>query len=163
MSDTPQDTAALGEAESMVERFEGFRSVPYPDPATGGAPWAVGFGSTRDAAGNPVTTDTPSVTIDEARRLALRDMRAALAAIKTDVTVPLTTMEEAALIDFCYNLGIGNFGSSTLLRLLNQGDYAGAAAQFARWDRADGRVLAGLLRRRIAERDLFLGKVAGTP
>lgn len=147
----------------MVERFEGFRAAPYPDPATGGAPWTIGFGSTRDAAGNPVTPATPPVTIDEARRLALRDMRTALTAIKTDVTVPLTTMEEAALIDFCYNLGVGNFGSSTLLRLLNQGEYLLAADQFVRWDRADGRVLAGLLRRRIAERDLFLGKVAGTP
>ena len=147
---------ALGAAENLVEQFEGFSATPYPDPSSGGYPWAIGFGSTRDAAGQPVTPDTPPVTLDQARRLVLRDLRAALATIEGAVVVPLTVDEEAALLDFTYNLGAGNLLGSTLLRLLNAGDYAGAAAQFERWDHAGGHVMAGLLRRRLAERDLFL-------
>ncbi|MCK2118973.1 lysozyme, partial [Pseudomonas juntendi] len=57
---------------------------------------------------------------------------------------------------FTYNLGAANLESSTLRRLLNSGDYAGAADQFPRWNKAGGKVLAGLTRRRAAERDLFL-------
>ena len=158
MTDAPDDTAALAKAEALVEQFEGFSATPYPDPGTGAEPWTIGFGSTRDAAGDPVTPNTPPVTVDQARRLALRDMRAALEAVKSAVSVPVTADEEGALIDFTYNLGKGNLDASTLLRLLNAGDYAGAAAQFERWDHAGGRVMAGLLRRRLAERDLFLAQ-----
>jgi lysozyme len=72
------------------------------------------------------------------------------------VKVWLTVDETAALQDFVYNLGIGNFESSTLLRKLNAGDYAGAAAQIDLWDHAGGRVVAGLLRRRQVGTALFL-------
>jgi lysozyme len=71
------------------------------------------------------------------------------------VKVALTPFQEGALADFVYNLGATNFRASTLLRLLNAGDYAGAAAQFDKWDMAGGRVLSGLLRRRQAETALF--------
>lgn len=154
MSD--QDAAALTAAESLVEQFEGFSATPYPDPGTGAEPWTIGYGSTRDVDGNPVTPNTPAITREEAQRLALRDMRGALDAVKCAISVPLTSDEEGALIDFAYNLGAGNLRASTLLRLLNAGDYAGAADQFELWDHAGGRVMAGLLRRRLAERALFL-------
>ncbi len=146
------DGQALNEAEAMAEPFEGFRAAPYQDPV---GVWTIGFGTTRDTEGAPVSAVTPPVTLDQARRLMLRDMRGALMGVKGDVKVPLSTDEEAALIDFSYNLGLGNLGASTLLRLLNQGDYAGAAGQFDLWDRAGGKVLAGLLRRRAAEKTLF--------
>jgi len=64
--------------------------------------------------------------------------------------------EFSALLSFTFNLGIGNLRSSTLLKLLNAGDRAGAADQFPRWNRAGGRELLGLTRRRAAERALFL-------
>ena len=69
--------------------------------------------------------------------------------------VALTPLQQGALADFVYNLGAKNFRSSTLLRLLNAGDYAGAAAQFDRWDMAGGKMPAGLLRCRQAETELF--------
>nr|WP_262983078.1 lysozyme [Chromobacterium amazonense] len=62
-----------------------------------------------------------------------------------------------ALVSFSYNLGLGSLQNSTLLRLLNQGDYAGAAGQFILWDKAGGKVLPGLQRRRAAEQALFKG------
>ncbi|WLH87869.1 lysozyme [Pseudomonas sp. FP453] len=62
-----------------------------------------------------------------------------------------------ALMSFTYNLGAANLGTSTLLKLLNAGDYPGAAEQFPRWNKAGGQVLAGLTKRRAAERVMFLG------
>ena len=117
--------------------------------------WTIGFGSTRDSSGAPVTADTPPVTEDDARALAKRDLLSAAAEVTRDVQVTLNDQQTAALEDFIYNLGAGNFRSSTLLRKLNAGDYDGAAAEFDKWDRAGGQVLAGLLRRRQAETDLF--------
>jgi lysozyme len=147
------DPTAVNAAEGLVTEFEGFSAVPYQDPA---GVWTIGYGSTRDAnGGNPVCSTTPRITVATARSLVDRDLRAAFAEVAGDVKVALTPFQEGALADFVYNLGATNFRSSTLLRLLNAGDYAGAAAQFDRWDMAGGRVLAGLLRRRQAETELF--------
>jgi lysozyme len=140
-------------AVDLGEEFEGFRSEPYQDS---GGVWTIGFGSTRDGDSQPVTASTPPVTMDEARALAKRDLTWAAREVTNDVTVQLTDNQVAALEDFIYNLGAGNFRSSTLLRKLNAGDFDGAAAEFDKWDRAAGQVLAGLLRRRQAETDLFL-------
>ncbi len=150
------DTQALKDAEGLVEEFEGFSAAPYPDPVSHGQPWAQGFGSTRDFDGNPVTPSTPPVTRDQARQMAMRDMKSALADVECEATTPLTDEEKGALVDFAYNLGEGALNGSTLLRLINKGDLAAAADQFQLWDHSCGRVVAGLLRRRLAERDLFL-------
>ena len=72
------------------------------------------------------------------------------------VTAPLNQNQWDALMSFTYNLGAANLESSTLRRLLNAGNYSAAAEQFPRWNKAGGQVLAGLVRRRAAERDLFL-------
>jgi lysozyme len=98
---------------------------------------------------------TSAITEAEACALVKRDLTASNMTVSSVCHVPLTADERAALDDFVYNLGAGNFRSSTLLKLLNAGDYAGAAAQFDLWDHAGGVVLAGLLRRRQAETDLF--------
>lgn len=137
---------------ALVESFEGFSSSPYKCPA---GVWTIGFGSTRDVTGKPVCPTTPAVTEDQARLLARRDLAGASKEVAGDVKVDLTEPQKAALEDFIYNLGSGNFRSSTLLRKLNAGDYEGAAAEFDKWDHANGVVLAGLLRRRQAETDLF--------
>lgn len=72
------------------------------------------------------------------------------------VKVPLNQNQFDALVSFAFNLGLGNLKSSTLLKKLNASDYIGASKEFERWNRAGGKVLNGLTRRRIAERDLFL-------
>ena len=139
-------------AAAFAAPFEGFRPRPYLDPA---GVWTIGYGSTRDGLGMAVTANTPPVTEPQARQLMARDMGTAAAELAADVKVTLTANEKVALEDFIYNLGAGNFRSSTLLKKLNAKDYAGAAAEFDKWDHGGGRVLAGLLRRREAETKLF--------
>jgi lysozyme len=146
-------TPAVPEATlSLMESFEGFSATPYRCPA---GVWTIGFGSTRDITGSPVCATTSAVGRDSAALLARRDLMAAAKEVAQDVHVALTDNQKAALEDFIYNLGCGNFRASTLLRKLNAGDYAGAAAEFVKWDRAAGKELAGLLRRRQAETKLF--------
>jgi lysozyme len=145
-------TNSLDPAVNLVTEFEGFSSSPYQDPV---GIWTIGYGSIRDSRGFAVTADTPAITEAEARALVSRDLQSAARTLQAAVTVPLTDNEHTALEDFIYNLGSGNFASSTLLRKLNAGDYAGAANQLDLWDHAGGKVLAGLLRRRQAETKLF--------
>ena len=147
MPDVPDD------AVKLAEHFEGFSATPYQD-STG--VWTIGYGTTRDLLYNPVTKNTSPVTPDLAEGLMRRDLRAALSTVTDDVKVPLTYNEEAALVDFIYNVGSGNFAASTLLRKLNAGDYPGAAAELLRWTHAGGVVLAGLVLRRQAEREEFM-------
>jgi lysozyme len=82
-------------------------------------------------------------------------MYRAFHAIASDITAPLTVHEIAAVMDFIYSVGAGNFKASTLLRMINEKQYALAAEQFERWDQAAGKVMAGLLRRRLAEEQVF--------
>lgn len=149
------DPAAVAQeaAERLTEPFEGFSAIPYRDEA---GVWTQGDGSTRDGDGNPITADSPPIDRATALAWAERDLRAAVQTVEADVTVPLSQDEEAALTDWVYNLGAGNFAASTMLRKLNAGDRLGAADEMLRWDMAGGKVLAGLLRRREAERTLFL-------
>ena len=96
-----------------------------------------------------------TITKERADELLREDVARFEAQVLRLVKVPLTQGQFDALTSFVYNLGAGNLGNSTLLRLLNAGDYKGAAAQFDRWNKAGGKVLAGLVRRRAAERALF--------
>lgn len=131
----------------LVKAFEGFRGTAYQDAV---GVWTVGWGSTQNV--RPGMT----VTREQAERLLRKDLADAEAAVARLVKVPLTDNEHAALVSFAFNLGQGNLAKSTLLRKLNAGDKAGAANEFLRWNRAGGKVLRGLTRRREAERALFL-------
>ena len=150
VSEAQPEPAAVG----MAEQFEGFSATPYRDPV---GIWTIGYGSIwvgGDGA-QRVTADTRPIDETTARQWLMKEMQRAAQAVAALVKVPLTDNQVAALHDFIFNLGWGNFASSTLLRKLNAGDYAGAADQIDRWDHAGGKVLAGLLRRRQAETDLF--------
>lgn len=95
-------------------------------------------------------------TADQCRQWLLEDLDIANAAIDRAVTVDITDYERIALASFIYNVGEGNFRSSTMLKLINQGRFCDAAGQFPRWNKAKGRVLPGLTKRRAAERALFM-------
>jgi lysozyme len=127
---------------------EGKENVAYWD-ADGGV-WTIGVGHTGpEVRAGLVWTDAQ---VMDALRV---DVSWAVAALNKLVRVPLDQNQVNALVDFIFNEGAGNFGGSTLLRLLNAGDYAGADAQFKRWNLAGGRVLAGLVKRREDEAEEF--------
>ena len=86
-------------------------------------------------------------------------MREALDAIQKGVAIPLEQNQVDALASFIYNVGAGNFFRSTLIKRLNEGDFQAAADELLKWDHAGGKVMAGLTRRRVAERKMFLGEV----
>jgi lysozyme len=130
----------------LIKAFEGFKAEAYLCPAN---VWTIGYGTTSGVRRGQI------VTIKEAEELLQKDLEKFERSVNSLVKVKLTQDQFDALISFVYNVGSGNFRGSTLLSLLNQGDYASVPFQMARWNRANGRVLAGLTRRRKAEGDLF--------
>ena len=141
------------EGLDLIRQFEGFREDAYADPGDGTQ--TIGYGSTRDLEGNPITED--HIRIDEAtaNQLLERDVQESTDSVLGLVEVDLTDNQLSALVSLVYNIGAGNFRSSTLLRLLNDGDYAGAANEFREWRMAGGEVLPGLVARRAREARLF--------
>ena len=137
----------------LIKQCEGFRAEPYLCPA--GVP-TIGYGSTRYADGRKVTLDDPPITEAEAQEIMKATLQQYEAAVTRYVTVPLNQNQFDALVDFAYNAGAQNLRTSTLLKLLNQGEYAAAADQFGKWVYGDGKKLNGLVKRRELEEDLFL-------
>lgn len=140
---------------SAIKSHERLRLQAYPDPGSkDGLPVTIGYGSTRRMDG---ATWQLGDTITEAQALTLlrRDVSEAESAVNRLVKVPLSQSQFDALVSFTFNVGIGAFELSTLLRRLNAGDYDGAAEEFDRWINNDGKPLAGLVRRRRAEREMF--------
>lgn len=140
---------------AAIKRHEGLRLRAYPDPgSSNGLPISIGYGSTRRLDGAEWhLTDT--ITAEEAEQLLRRDLESAERAVERLVEVPLRQSQFDALVSFVFNVGEGAFADSTLLKMLNSGDYVGAAGQFMRWVNNDGKPLEGLKRRREAEMALF--------
>ena len=133
----------------MTKKFEGCVLKAYPDPGSGKAPWTIGYGHTGNVAQGQTCTQA------QADQWLQDDMTEALEAVERLVKVDIGPHQAEALGDFIFNVGQGNFATSTLLKKLNAGDYVGASAQFARWNQASGKVLAGLVARRAAESAMF--------
>ncbi|MEX2716767.1 MAG: lysozyme [Candidatus Sigynarchaeota archaeon] len=139
----------------FVAQFEGFSLNLRNDPAGN---CEIGFGHLVHR--GPCNGTEPEefkrgITKERALELLAQDLREAAAAVARLVKVPLTQAQFDALVSFVFNVGPGNFSRSTLLKLLNQGDYASVPTQLNRYVFADGRKLAGLVRRRQAEGRLF--------
>ena len=135
----------------LTEQFEGCKLTAYPDPATGGSPWTIGYGHT-----GPEVHLGLTITQEQAEELLMEDVKKAAATVNTKVTTDITQEEFDALVDFVFNVGAGNFDASTLLKKVNAGDIHGAADEFLKWDMAAGKHMAGLLKRRHAEAEEFL-------
>ncbi len=99
------------------------------------------------------------ITKEDADRLLLEDLAPKEKSVNMIVTQPMTQGEFDAFVDFAFNLGIGSFSRSTLLTLFNQGKKADASKEFVKWNMAGGKPLVGLTKRRIFERDRFLGLI----
>lgn len=133
----------------LITESEGLELKAYPDPGTGGEPWTIGYGHTKNVCKGMTCTK------EEALKWLRQDVSWAEDAVNELVYVPLTQNQFDALVDFIFNVGRTNFANSTLLRKLNKADYVGAAAEFQRWNKAAGKVLPGLTKRRQKEAQLF--------
>lgn len=133
----------------LIRSFEGLKLIAYPDPATGGDPWTIGVGHTKGVRRGDVCTE------DEAMAWLREDCADAEACVEAWVDPELTQNQYDALVSFVFNCGCGNFKGSTLAKLINAGNLAAVEGQFLRWNKAAGKVMAGLTRRRQAEADLF--------
>jgi lysozyme len=131
---------------SLIESYEGLRLKSYQDSV---GVWTIGYGTTRDIGPGM------SITNEQAEWMLMNDIARFEPQLDRLVKVPLNQNQWDALMSFVYNLGASNLESSTLLKLLNMRDYAGAAEQMPRWNKAGGQVLVGLTRRRSAERQVF--------
>jgi lysozyme len=138
-------------ATKLIKDFEGLRLNAYPDPATGGDPWTIGYGHTGPDVKRGLSWS--QLEADQAFTRDIARFEAAVDALTFDV--PTDSAQFGALVSFAYNLWVGNLKSSTLLKLHRTGDFKGAKAQFALWNKAAGKVMAGLTRRRAAEAALY--------
>lgn len=137
----------------LIKTWEGLSLKPYKCPAD--IP-TIGYGATFYEDGTKVTMQDPNITEARAEELLIKHIETFAREVENLIKVNLTDNQFAALVSFTYNLGARNLKTSTLLKKLNSGDYAGAANEFEKWNKAGGKVLSGLIRRRQAEKALFL-------
>lgn len=133
----------------LIKSFEGCKLQAYDDPLHPGL-ITIGYGHT-----GGVKLGT-SITQEQAEAFLLSDLSSFEASVSKLVNVSLTSNQFSALVSFAYNLGPRSLQNSTLLKLLNQGHHSLAADEFLKWTHSNGATIPGLVRRREAERALFL-------
>ena len=131
---------------NLIKHFEGCELNAYKCPA---GVWTIGYGHIKGV------SEGMSITQEQAEQMLLDELKEYENYINELVTVNLSQNQFDALVSWVYNLGPANLQSSTLLKVLNSGDYSGVPAQIERWNKAGGKVLEGLIRRREAESALF--------
>lgn len=131
----------------LIKRFESCRLEAYQDIR---GIWTIGWGHT-----GPEVTEGLVWTQDMADRFFEHDVSSVAGRLSLLVECPLSENQFSALVCFAFNIGVGAFAKSTLLKLINSGDFDGADDEFVKWDHCDGKIVEGLLTRREAERDLF--------
>ena len=159
-------------AEAVAKPFESCSLAAYWDPAgfpTNG--WGnllsrvtkskimQQFGYSSKEADTWLREQWPDITQEEADKRFRINIDKAFTSTKRLVKIPLSPNQYAALIDFCFNCGSGNLQISTLLKLVNRGDFILAADEFLKWNKAGGVVYRGLTRRRSVERKMFIGEM----
>ena len=132
----------------LIKHFEGCELQAYQCAA---GVWTIGYGHTKGVQPGDEWSE------DHANHMLEVELEEYENYVSTAVTVPLSQNQFDALVSWVYNLGNGNLTSSTMLKVLNSGDYDGVPAQIKRWNKAGGKVLEGLNRRRQAEADMFVG------
>ncbi|APG16281.1 lysozyme [Kosakonia radicincitans] len=150
MANQPANTGAAG--LTLIKSFEGLSLEKYRDAV---GKWTIGYGHLI----LPNENFPQALSKVEAEDLLRADLGMTERGVHRLVTVDLNQNQFDALVAFAFNVGLGNLQNSTLLRLLNQGQYQEAADQLPRWNKAGGKILAGLTRRRDAERALFMAPV----
>lgn len=136
---------------AIIKHYEGLKLKAYICP---GGVWTIGYGSTLNVKEGDVITKEQAVG-----RLKADVSHSENIVIKR-VEVILNSNQFSALVSLVFNIGSGAFARSTLLKLLNDGDYSGASSEFLKWRLSKGKILAGLVKRRAAERELFLKPIS---
>lgn len=143
-------------AISLIKTFEGLRTVPYNAVPTEKY-LSIGYGHY-----GPDVKENDVITKDGAEALLKKDLvkfESSVTAMLDVKEISVTQSQFDALVCFAYNVGLSALESSTLMKKLDEGNYAAAANEFLRWNKAGGKELEGLTRRREAERRLFLAKL----
>ena len=136
----------------LLKQYEGFSAKPYKDIA---GVWTIGYGSTHYPNSRVVTELDSPLTEQAAALLIFNTIGQYENAVNHLVTVKLTQNQFDSLVSFTYNLGIQALRGSNLLKLLNNGNYKAAANEFPKWVHSAGKVVAGLVKRRLSEKNLF--------
>ena len=132
--------------KEFIKDFEGCKLEAYQ--CSGGV-WSIGYGHTRNV------QEGDKITSKEADAFLVKDIEMVEHHVDRLVNVHLLTNEWDAVVSWCFNLGCGNLRASTMLKVINAGDIDKVSEQIVRWDKAGGKVVAGLTRRRKAEAQLF--------
>lgn len=135
----------------LIKEFEGFSSVAYLCSAKKAT---IGYGNTFWEDGTPVKIGD-QISKERAETLLKHVVDNFSVAVEVDIKIEVTQNQFDALVSLAYNIGLGAFKNSTLLRQLNRGNFVGASQEFLRWDKSNGKPLLGLTRRREREKLLF--------
>lgn len=136
---------------ALIKKFEGWRSKAYKDSV---GVWTIGYGHT-SMAGSPKVVPGMVITKEEGERILKKDLRKYEKAVQDSVRVPLSQEQFDALVSFCYNVGPGNLRKSSVLKCVNLRKFSEVPSRLMLWNKAGGRVLRGLTRRRAAEGELW--------
>ena len=143
------------EGIALIKKHEGLRLNAYPDPATGGEPWTIGYGTTSRAGVGPVTKGM-KITEAQAEDMLRRALVVFEIGVKNALNRTPTQAQFDALVSFAYNVGVPAMSKSSVVKLYNSGNPEAAADALLKWNKAAGKVMSGLVSRRKAERALFL-------
>jgi GH24 family phage-related lysozyme (muramidase) len=149
---TPVTGQINAEGLALIKHFEGLRTTAYQDSV---GVWTIGYGHT-SMVGPPPVYPGMTITAAQAEAILQQDLEVFERGVSQALTITTRENQFSAMVSFAFNVGLNAYRGSTLLRKHNAGDFAGAAAEFPRWVYAGGEVLPGLVRRREAERTLYL-------
>lgn len=135
---------------NFIKGFEALRLVAYPDPGTGGKPWTIGWGHTKGV------KQGERITQEQAEQFFSDDLAVFELTVNSAIKRPMTQNQFDAMVSLAFNIGGPAFAGSTLVKKFNADDIQGAADQFPRWKFSDGKIMPGLVKRRAAEREMFL-------
>ncbi len=146
------------EGLDLIKHFEGFRRTAYQDPI---GIWTIGYGHT-SMAGDPSVFRGLTISEAKADAILARDVAVFARGVSEQLRTTVSDQQYSALVSFAYNVGLDNFRKSSVLKAVNRQDFAAAGRRLQLWNKAGGRVLPGLVRRRAAEAALFATEHAGS-
>ncbi|EMH7336361.1 lysozyme [Serratia marcescens] len=135
---------------NFIKGIEQLRLKAYPDPGTGGKPWTIGWGHAKGV------MQGDRITQEQAEQFFSDDLAVFELTVNSAIKRPMTQNQFDAMVSLAFNIGGPNFAQSTLVKKFNAGDVQGAADEFPKWRKSAGKVMPGLVKRRAAEREMFL-------